>query len=225
VLLGFGHYSTALASLLTRWVLMIHATVASESANAIFQNGGTYEIDLVENPWRPPGLHRRLGRADHHGQCDEAALIQLWREKRGGAEPEDLSGNLIVQLGAATEELNRTYERNTGRRVTCAPTMKLPALSLPRLVCSTPHCAFVGKIQDDPAGLGFVRERGGLCLQHDRIADAFGHCDRFVGRADEVAVGHPNAGGCEHFLAQPLGLGALAERGQASRADCHNFRT
>ena len=49
---------------------------------------------------------------------DEAALIQLWREKRGEAEPEDLSGNLIVQLGAATEELNRSwYERNTGRRV------------------------------------------------------------------------------------------------------------
>jgi predicted phage-related endonuclease len=50
---------------------------------------------------------------------DEAALIQLWREKRGDAEPEDLSGNLIVQLGVATEELNRCwYERNTGRRVT-----------------------------------------------------------------------------------------------------------
>ena len=50
---------------------------------------------------------------------DEAALIRLWREKRGEAEPEDLSGNLIVQLGTATEELNRTwYERNTGRRVT-----------------------------------------------------------------------------------------------------------
>jgi predicted phage-related endonuclease len=49
----------------------------------------------------------------------EAALIQLWREKRGEAEPEDLSGNLVVQLGAATEELNRSwYERNTGRRVT-----------------------------------------------------------------------------------------------------------
>src|SRR6266571_2637888 len=50
---------------------------------------------------------------------DEAALIQLWREKRGEAEPEDLSGNLIVQLGAATEALNRSwYERNSGRRVT-----------------------------------------------------------------------------------------------------------
>jgi putative phage-type endonuclease len=50
---------------------------------------------------------------------DEAALIQLWREKRGEAEPEDLSGNLVVQLGAATEELNRCwYERNTRRRVT-----------------------------------------------------------------------------------------------------------
>src|SRR5215475_12641648 len=50
---------------------------------------------------------------------DEVALIRLWREKRGEAEPEDLSGNLIVQLGAATEDLNRSwYERNTGRRVT-----------------------------------------------------------------------------------------------------------
>jgi hypothetical protein len=50
---------------------------------------------------------------------DEAALVRLWREKRGEAEPEDLSGNLIVQIGSATEELNRAwYERNTGRRVT-----------------------------------------------------------------------------------------------------------
>ena len=49
---------------------------------------------------------------------DEAALVRLWREKRGEAEPEDLSANLIVQLGSATEELNRTwYERNTGRRI------------------------------------------------------------------------------------------------------------
>src|SRR5438034_6000720 len=49
---------------------------------------------------------------------DEAALIRLWRQKRGESEPEDLSGNLIVQLGRATEELNRSwYERNTGRRI------------------------------------------------------------------------------------------------------------
>ena len=31
---------------------------------------------------------------------DEAALIHLWREKRGEAGPEDLAGNLVVQLGA-----------------------------------------------------------------------------------------------------------------------------
>jgi hypothetical protein len=50
---------------------------------------------------------------------DEAALVRLWREKRGEVGPEDLSSNLIVQLGAATEELNRIwYERNTGQRVT-----------------------------------------------------------------------------------------------------------
>jgi predicted phage-related endonuclease len=51
--------------------------------------------------------------------ADEAALVRLWREKRGEAEPADFSGNLVVQLGNATEELNRTwYERNTGQRVT-----------------------------------------------------------------------------------------------------------
>jgi predicted phage-related endonuclease len=50
---------------------------------------------------------------------DEAALVHLWQEKRGEVGPEDLSGNLIVQLGSATEDLNRTwYERNTGQRVT-----------------------------------------------------------------------------------------------------------
>jgi hypothetical protein len=46
-------------------------------------------------------------------------LVRLWREKRGEVEPEDLSGNLVVQLGIATEELNRRwYEANTGQVVT-----------------------------------------------------------------------------------------------------------
>jgi predicted phage-related endonuclease len=50
---------------------------------------------------------------------DEAALIRLWGEKRGEIEPEDLSGNLIVQLGLATEDLNRRwYEANTGQVIT-----------------------------------------------------------------------------------------------------------
>src|SRR5262252_7348432 len=46
---------------------------------------------------------------------DEPALLRLWREKRGEVEPEDLSGNLIVQLGIATEDLNRRwYQANSG---------------------------------------------------------------------------------------------------------------
>jgi predicted phage-related endonuclease len=46
---------------------------------------------------------------------DEGALLRLWREKRGEAEAEDLSGNLVVQLGLVTEPLNRQwFERNTG---------------------------------------------------------------------------------------------------------------
>jgi predicted phage-related endonuclease len=49
---------------------------------------------------------------------DAAKLIRLWREKRGEIEPEDLSDNLIVQLGSVTEELNRRwYQRNTGQAV------------------------------------------------------------------------------------------------------------
>src|SRR6516162_1257026 len=50
---------------------------------------------------------------------DEKALIRLWQEKRGELGPEDLSGELIAQLGLATEDLNRQwYERNTGRAIT-----------------------------------------------------------------------------------------------------------
>jgi predicted phage-related endonuclease len=48
--------------------------------------------------------------------ADEAALVRLWQEKRGEVEPQDLSGNLIVQLGLVTEDLNRRwYEANTGQ--------------------------------------------------------------------------------------------------------------
>jgi predicted phage-related endonuclease len=50
---------------------------------------------------------------------DEGALVRLWREKRGEIEPEDLSGNLIVQLGLVTEDLNwRWFEANTGQVIT-----------------------------------------------------------------------------------------------------------
>src|ERR1043166_6994580 len=77
-------------------------------------------------------MHRRNGRYEIRDRrkflggsdtriimgVDEAALIRLWQLKRGEADPEDLSGNLVVQLGMATKDLNRSwYERNSGRRV------------------------------------------------------------------------------------------------------------
>jgi predicted phage-related endonuclease len=59
------------------------------------------------------GSDARIIMGDH-----EAALLRLWREKRGEVEPEDLSGDLIVQLGVVTEPLNRQwFERNTGRLI------------------------------------------------------------------------------------------------------------
>jgi hypothetical protein len=50
---------------------------------------------------------------------DEGALLRLWREKRGDVESEDLSDNLVVQLGVATEDLNRGwYQANSGQVLT-----------------------------------------------------------------------------------------------------------
>jgi predicted phage-related endonuclease len=46
---------------------------------------------------------------------NEARLTRLWQEKRGELDPEDLSQDLVVQLGNITENLNRAwYERSSG---------------------------------------------------------------------------------------------------------------
>jgi predicted phage-related endonuclease len=75
---------------------------------------------------------------------DEPALLRLWREKRGEIEPEDLSDNLVVQIGAATEDLNRRwFERNTGQAVTDVqrrvqhPVLRWMAATLDGMVKST----------------------------------------------------------------------------------------
>ena len=78
---------------------------------------------MKSNGWKE--AHRRsfIGGSDARiimGD-DEAALVRLWREKRGEIEIEDLSSDLLVQLGTVTEHLNRHwYERNTGLVVTDA---------------------------------------------------------------------------------------------------------
>src|SRR5262249_45628228 len=81
--------------------------------NAMSDNSG--------KAWKPAERRFFIGGSDARiiMGSDEAALVRLWREKRGEAEPEDLSGNLIVQLGRATEELNRSWyaqHRSAGLR-------------------------------------------------------------------------------------------------------------
>src|SRR5947208_3030049 len=64
------------------------------------------------------GRHTFIGGSDARiiMGTDESALVRLWREKRGEAEPQDYSANLIVQLGVATEPLNRRwFEKTTGQ--------------------------------------------------------------------------------------------------------------
>ena len=65
---------------------------------------------------------------------DEAALTRLFREKRAEAEPPDYSDNLVVQLGVATEPLNRRwFEKNDGTGHQGRPKVG-PASSHPRCV-------------------------------------------------------------------------------------------
>jgi predicted phage-related endonuclease len=84
---------------------------------------GSSEEDMKEAMWKKSSNDRRyfIGGSDARiimGD-DEGALLRLWREKRGEMQPEDLSGNLVVQLGLATEDLNRRwYQVNTGQALT-----------------------------------------------------------------------------------------------------------
>ena len=76
----------------------------------------TKAVDMIPNKWK----QRRgfIGGSDARiimGN-DETALIHLWQEKCGEVEPYDLSGNLIVQLGVATESALRSVGSGEGRR-------------------------------------------------------------------------------------------------------------
>jgi len=89
---------------------------------------------MVANSLREPNSLRMtfIGGSDARiiMGTDEARLIRLWREKRGEADPEDLSDNLVVQLGVVTEKLNRRwYEARTGEVVTAVQAhMRHPAI-------------------------------------------------------------------------------------------------
>jgi YqaJ-like viral recombinase domain len=86
---------------------------AKTMENVMASNAASVEKSVDRRPF-VGGSDARIIMGDN-----ENALIRLWREKRGEIEPEDLSDNLIVQLGSVTEDLNRQwYERNTGQAIT-----------------------------------------------------------------------------------------------------------
>ena len=107
---------------------------------------------------------------------DEAALIRLWQEKRGEIEPEDLSGNLIVQLGLATEKLNwRWYQANTGRVVTDVQMWRRHP-TLPWLAATLDGRVEGGDVFDQiHAALAIL---GGGCRSEARRATAAQHVGR-----------------------------------------------
>src|SRR6516165_5187445 len=97
--------------------------MAIESSRSRKRHFWSMRKSMKSNVWTKPIRNRRyfIGGSDARiiMGCDEAALLRLWREKRGEIEPENLSGNLIVQLGLATEDLNRRwYQANSGQVLT-----------------------------------------------------------------------------------------------------------
>jgi hypothetical protein len=88
-----------------------------------------------------PSVDRPPGRQDHDrglGDCArDGVYARLFvSDCLSGVEPQDLSGNLIVQLGLATEGLNRRwYEASTGEVITDVQRMvRHPTL---RWMCAT----------------------------------------------------------------------------------------
>lgn len=77
---------------------------------------------------------------------NDARIIQLWREKRGEAEPEDLSGILAVQMGSYTEPFNVAwFEKQTGMSVKSqGVVMKAEAHGVPMRATLDGECGFDG---------------------------------------------------------------------------------
>ena len=104
----------------------------SLGAPAGVEEAARISLGVEQAVW--PGLDRLLlsasardGRRCYVGGSDANILLsgnaekilRLWREKRGEAESEDLSGSLAVMLGSWTEAFNRQwFERLSGQTVT-----------------------------------------------------------------------------------------------------------
>jgi len=74
------------------------------------------EMDSVALIERNTGIGGSDANTILSGDADR--IMRLWREKRGEADPEDLSGVLPVMLGSWTEAFNRQwYERESGLQV------------------------------------------------------------------------------------------------------------
>ena len=75
---------------------------------------------LKLSPERLNARNRGVGGSDANTilSGDPERVLRLWQEKRGEAEPEDLSGRLSVVLGCWTEDFNRQwYEKLSGNRI------------------------------------------------------------------------------------------------------------
>lgn len=86
---------------------------------------------------------------------DEKKLLRLWKEKRGEAEPEDLSDILAVQMGSFTEPFNVAwFEKQTGFTVAeCGIALRDESnCARPFMACTLDGKVYVDD-NGDPAGV------------------------------------------------------------------------
>ena len=84
-------------------------------ADSSYRDSPSFTAERANPPTKRSSADRRhfIGGSDARiiMGSDEAALLRLWRAKRGEAEPEDLSNNLIVQLGPGYREAEQAMVR------------------------------------------------------------------------------------------------------------------
>lgn len=109
---------------------------------------------------------------------DENALIRLWREKRGEFEPEDLSGNLIVQLGNVKKFWRCVESGETPHLFAVEPPRpRIEAVRIVDMTSSNSWAEFAGVFcQTRSAFLGHEAAKAELKkLMPEDVKEAIGH--------------------------------------------------
>ena len=162
-----------------------------------FETGGCHAERFIESHCESRDRRSFIGGSDARiimGN-DEAALLRLWREKRGEVEPEDLSGNLMVQLGLPP------------RTSTGAGTRPIPARSSPtsRSMSGTRRCSWMAATLDGRVEASGAVFEAKFMLPWSFSEEAAGGEVHAAAAAQHVGRGGTGGGALDHHRRRQMG--------------------